>query len=165
MEILNETIVAEIKLYRKNIFFVLSYPHPHPNQSAEEFEEYMNSLQGIYDRIQHEKTITTIIAGDFNARSSLFWGNDIETTEGRLFNNVVISNNLEGLINEQTHIRNDGSQSCIGLICTDRPYFFTDTDVLSSLDTHSKHIISYGNINFNFPCPPPYKRKIWDYKS
>ena len=151
LEILNETIVAEIKVDRENIFCVLSYRHH--NQSTEEFEEYNNSLQGIYDRIQQEKPITTIIAGDFNARSSLFWENDIETTEGRLFNNFVISNNLEELINEPTHIRNDGSQSCIDLIFTDQLYLFTDS-VLPSLDTHSEHNIIYGNINFNFPCHP-----------
>ena len=38
-----------------------------------------NSLKGIYDRIQHEKPTTPIIAGNVNTMSSLFWENDIET--------------------------------------------------------------------------------------
>ena len=33
------------------------------------------------------------------------------------------------------------------------------------LDIHSKHQIIHGNLNFTVPCPPPYKRKIWDFKS
>ena len=82
-----------------------------------------------------------------------------------MLNDFLISNNLEELINEPTHIRNDGSQSCIDLICTNQPFFFTDTGVLPSLDSHSKHNIIYGTLNFNTPRPPPYKRKVWLYKS
>ena len=41
LEILNETIVAEIKLYRKNIFLVSLYRHH--NQSAEEFTIVFNT--------------------------------------------------------------------------------------------------------------------------
>ena len=72
---------------------------------------------------------------------------------------------MEELINEPTHIRDDGSQSCIDLIYTDQPYIFTETGVLPSLDSHSKHNIIHGSLNFHTPCPPPYKRKVWDYKT
>ena len=107
----------------------------------------------------------TIITGDYNSRSSLFWENDIENWEGRLFSHFLLSNNLEELINEPTHIRDDGTQTCIDLICTDQPYLFTDTGLLPTLDPHSKHNIIHGTLNFNLPSPPPYKRKVWDYKS
>ena len=33
------------------------------------------------------------------------------------------------------------------------------------LDPCSKHNIVHGTINISVPRPPPYKRKIWDYKS
>ena len=62
-------------------------------------------------------------------------------------------------------MRDDGSQSCIDLICTDQPFLFTETGVLSSLDHHSTHHIIHGTINISVPRPPPFKRKIWDYKS
>ena len=71
---------------------------------------------------------------------------------------------MEELIKEPTHIRDDGSQSCIDLICTDQPYLFVDSGVLPSLDSHSKHNIVHGRLNFHSPSPPPYKRRIWDYK-
>ena len=116
LEILPETIVAEIKLNRKNIYFVLSYCHP--DLSSTELDEYVKSLERIYECINQENPATTILTGDFNARSSLFWENDTENRGGRVFNNFLISNNLEELINEPTHIRDDGSQSCIDLICT-----------------------------------------------
>ena len=43
LETLDETIVAEIKIKRKKIFFVLSYLHP--NQSRDEVNIYMEALR------------------------------------------------------------------------------------------------------------------------
>ena len=40
-----------------------------------------------------------------------------------------------------------------------------EAGVLSSLDLCSKHNSIHGTINISVPRPPPYKRKIWDYKS
>ena len=156
-----ETLVAEIKLNRKKIFFVLSYRHP--STPLEEFCDYVKSLETIYENINRENPSVTIISGDFNARSPLFWENDTQTKEGEIFSNFLISNNMEELINEPTHVRDNGSQSCIDLICTDQPYLFVDTGVLPSLDPHSKHNIIQGQLNFHSPSPPPYKRRIWDY--
>ena len=72
---------------------------------------------------------------------------------------------MEELINEPTHIRDNGSQSCIDLICTDQPYLFVEAGVKPSLDPHSKHNIIHGRLNFHSPSPPPYKRRIWDYSN
>ena len=47
----------------------------------------------------------------------------------------------------------------------DQPFIFTESGVLPSLDIHAKHQIIHGNLNFSVPCPPQYKRKIWDFKS
>ena len=85
LETLPETIVAEIKLNRKKIFFILSYCHP--NLSTTELEEYTKSLEHIYGCISKENPAVTILTGDFNARSPLFWESDIENREGRVFNN------------------------------------------------------------------------------
>ena len=156
-----ETIVAEIKLNRKKIFFVLSYRHP--NIPIDEFKNYVGSLESIYENINRENPSATVICGDFNARSPLFWENDTGTKEGEIFSNFLISNNMEELINEPTHIRDNGSQSCIDLICTDQPYLFVESGVKPSLDPHSKHSIVHGRLNFHSPSPPPYKRRIWDY--
>ena len=74
-------------------------------------------------------------------------------------------NHLEQLISEPTHLRDDGSQSCIDLICTDQPYIFMDTGVFSSLDSRSKHNIIHSTLNVNIPRRPPFKHKIWDYNN
>ena len=63
------------------------------------------SLENIYDRIRNENPTVTIISGDFNARSPVFWEGEAETREGYLFSEFFISTNLTELINEPTHIR------------------------------------------------------------
>ena len=156
-------IIYEVKLNRKKICFVLSYCHP--NLSSAEYDEYVKSLEQLYERVNKENPAVTILTGDFNARCPLFWEGDMETREGCILSNFLLSNNLEELINEPIHIRDDGSQSCIDLVCTDQSYIFIDTGVLPSLDPHSKHNIIHGSLNFHIPCPPPYKRKVGDYKT
>ena len=125
----------------------------------------MEALQNIYDTIKNEKHAATIFTGDYNCRSSHFWENDIEYWVGRIFSNFLLSNNLVKLINEPTHIRDDGTQTCMGLICTDQSYIFIDAGVLTTIDPDSKHNIIHGALNFNFPSPPRYKRKVWEYNS
>ena len=163
LELLPETIVAEIKFHRKKVFIVLSYRHP--NMSNDELIEYMYQIENIYDYIRKENPTVSILCGDFNARSPLFWEGDSLNDGGQIFNDFLIANHLEQLINEPTHVRDNGSQSCIDLICTDQPFMFMETGVLSSLDPHSKHNIIHGSINMSIPCPPPYKRKIYDYNN
>ena len=130
---LPETIVAEIKLNRKKIFFVLSYRHP--NISISDFKEYISSLQDILENINKENPSAIILSGDFNARSPFFWEGDSATKEGELFSEFLISQNMDELINEPTHIKDNGSQSCIDLICTNQPFLFADFGVLPSLKT------------------------------
>ena len=153
-------MVVEIRQKNnKKLFFVVSYRHP--NLSSEETDIYFSSLNNIIEKIDSEKPIGIILTGDFNARSSFFWENDADTREGQILCELSISNNLEELTCEPTHIRDDGSQSCIDLIFTDQKYAFTDVQVIPHFETQSKHLIVHGKINFGVPCPPPYKRKIW----
>ena len=81
-----------------------------------EFAECMCLLENIYESMRKENPTVSILCGDFNAKSPLFWEGDTENNEGRLFNNFLISNHLGQLISEPTHVRDDGSQSCIDLI-------------------------------------------------
>ena len=107
--------------------------------------------------MRKENPTVSILCGDFNVRIPMFWEGDTENNEGPLFTNYLISNFLEQLISEPTHVRDDGT--CIDLICTDQPFIFTDTGVLHSLASHSKHNIIHGSLNINMLRPPPYKRK------
>ena len=139
LEIIPETIVAEINFNRKKVFFVLSYCHP--NLSSSEYNLYTKSLENIYESIVKEKPSITIFAGDFNARSPIFWENDSENQEGRIFSNFLISNNLEELINEPTHIRNDGSHALILFVLINLTFF-------QRLESYPVLILTQNTISF-----------------
>ena len=123
--------------------------------SNDEVILYMNRLA-----ISLKNPYMTVICGDFNSRSPIFWEGDSENFAGSLFSDLLISNNIEQLISEPTHVRDDGSQSCIDLICTNQPFVFMESEVMPSLDPCSKHNIIHGKISVNIPSPPTYKRKI-----
>ena len=162
MELLSETIVVEILLKnKKKIFFVVSYRHP--NSSAQETDLYFSSLNSILELIDHENPLGTILSGDFNARSSLFWEDDINSKEGHQLAEIALLNNLEQIISEPTHIRDDGSKSCIDLIFTNLFHAFNHVEVLPHTESQSKHLILHGKLNFTVPSAPRYKRKFWDY--
>ena len=78
LETLPETIVAEIKLNRKNIFLVLSYCHP--NLASNEFDEYVNALEHIYECMRKEGPTVTILIGD-SMQGPHFSGNMIPRQE------------------------------------------------------------------------------------
>ena len=79
LEILDKTIIAEIKIKRKKFFFVLSYRHP--NQTLDEVNLYMQNLENIYEIINKENHAASIICGNYNATSTLVWETEIK---GRL---------------------------------------------------------------------------------
>ena len=68
---LDETIVAEINLKRKKIFFVLSYRSPSKSTNPEVLD-YISKLSTTLVNIRKEKHSLIVLAGDFNARSRLF---------------------------------------------------------------------------------------------
>ena len=103
----------------------------HPNQSIDE----------TIEKIANEKPKAIVLTGDFNARSPFFWVNDADNTEGCILGEVSISNNLEQLVNESIHIRDDGTQTCIDLILTNQKYAFINVKVLPHSVSQSKHLI------------------------
>ena len=99
----------------------------HPNQKSEEVEAYFSSLNDIVEKMSNEKPMAVVLTGDFNARSSFSWENAADTRGGRLLSEISTLNNLEELVSEPTHLRDDGTQTCIDFICTHQPF----ADVIS----------------------------------
>ena len=71
LESMQETVVTEITLRRKKIFFVATYRSP--NQSSEEFDLFQENLQNIIDNIKDLRPHYVILTGDFNCRSNQWW--------------------------------------------------------------------------------------------
>ena len=160
---IDETIVTEIKMKNKKVFFILSYRSPSYNSTAE-VDDYCNKLQVLIDRINKEKPSMVVLTGDFNARSPLFWDQEAdETLPGRKLSELMLLNRMDQIIDEPTHFPRDNIETCIDLVLTDQPNFVVHSGVIQSPDPRCKHQIINGKINFTIPCPPPYKRKLWSF--
>ena len=97
---IDETIVTEIKMQNKKVFFILSYRSPSHN-SAAEVDDYCNKLQVLIDHINKEKPSMVVLTGDFNARSPLFWDQEAdETLPGRKLNELMLLNCMDQIIDE-----------------------------------------------------------------
>jgi hypothetical protein len=163
LETMDETIVVEINLNRKKIIYLLTYRSP--SQSPAVFDTYMQNLQVFYSKALLEKPSSIVMTGDFNCRSPLLWsGENVDKREGRVLADFCTANSVVQMIDEPTHFPRDGIETCLDLILTNQPFYMVDKGVLPSPDPSLKHHIVHGKFNFSIPSPPPYKRKIWDYK-
>ena len=162
LEMMDESIAVEIMLNRKKIIYLLSYRSP--NQSPFEFDQYMSKLNQFIVKASSENPSTIILTGDFNARSPLLWNQEtFQDNVGKTFSDFCTLNQFEQIIDEATHLPRDGVETCIDFILTNQPYLFVNKGVIPSPDPLCKHQIIHGKVNFNVPCPPPYKRKVWKY--
>ena len=165
LQLLNETIVCEVKLDRnKKMFFVLSYRSP--SQDTALSRQYFKQMGKILAKIKLENPAIIVLTGDFNARSPVLWSGDPdENPAGKLLADLVTFENLEQIIDEPTHLPSVNTSTCIDLVLTSNPSAIVDHGVLPSLDPRCKHQIIFSQINFHVPPPPKYKRTIWDHKN
>ena len=114
---------------------------------------YLNSI----------KPHTLLVTDDFNARSSSWWSDDIDTIKGMRLESINSYCGLYQVINEPTHIL-PSSASCIDLIFTNQPNLVINSGVHPLLHQNYHHQIISAQINLKVYYPTPYKRLIWDYK-
>jgi len=105
--------VSEIKLSNnKKIFFTVLYRSP--SQSSAELKEFIKNLEKTMIAINNENPSLVILTGDFNARSTLLWGDETSENEaGKLVADFSNVNLLEQLIDEPTHLPRDDIATCI----------------------------------------------------
>ena len=82
----------------------------------------------------------SIILGDFNARSKLWWKNDVDTNGVTIMDPPASSYGLHQLISQTTHLLINYS-SCTDLIFTDQPSLVVDYGTHSSLYPNCHHQI------------------------
>ena len=91
LEIIDECVVAELRIKNKKIFYILSYRSP--NQSTQVFTAFIDKLQILLDSIEKENPFSIILTGDLNARSRLFWEDEsIDSPEGKSLSNLTMLN-------------------------------------------------------------------------
>ena len=90
-----------------------------PSQSQDDFEAFANNFQLHVDTATASNTFLTVVHGNFNAKSNIWFKSDKKTYEGFKIDGITSTFGLQQIIKEPTHIIG-GSSSCIDLIFTSR---------------------------------------------
>ena len=98
----------------------MSVVYRSPSQNNSEFVSFLSNFEQLLRDISKCKPTVSVIRGDFNARSSSWWSEDIHTSEGTNLYSLTSSNGFSQLINESTHMQTTNSY-CIDLVFTDQP--------------------------------------------
>ena len=134
-----------------------------PSQSSIEFESFLSGFEDMLSSVLFSKSQFTVILGDFNARSSSWWSNDITNLNGSLIDSLTTTHGFKQLISDATHILPQ-SLSCINLIFTDHPNYVIDCGTHPSLNKNCHHQITFCKLNLKVEYPPPYQRLVWNFK-
>ena len=89
-----------------------------PSQSNIEFESFLSGFEDMLSSVLFSESQFTVILGDFNVRSSSWWSNDINNTNGFLMDSLT--HGFKQLVSDTSHILPQ-SFFCIDLIFTDQP--------------------------------------------
>ena len=123
----------------------------------------MENFEKLLYQIQQFRSSFVVILGDFNAKSNLWWNNDIASNEGSQIDSLATTYGLQQLISDPTLIL-PNSSTFIDLIFTDQPNLVVDSGVCPFLHTNCHHQITFCKFNFIIEYPPPYQCLGCDYK-
>ena len=155
---LAECINFEVSIANKICRFIHLYRFP--SQKQDEFQEFKSNLVINIDALSANNPFLTVKIGDFNAKSSNWYLNDVTSFEGSQNEFLASQFAMSQVINEPTHIL-DNSKSCIDLIFTPQPNMIMDSGVHSSLYSNCHHEIIYAKFDLKVFYPPPYERTVW----
>ena len=113
---------------------------------------FLSNLGNLLSDINKRKPSLSVLTGDFNARSSSWWCNDINIIEGSHLYLLMSSNGFSQLINEPTHIKTNSS-SCIDLIFTNQSNLSINSGIHSSLHPYYHHQIVHSSFNLDIYYP------------
>ena len=125
-----------------------------PSQNNSEFDSFLSNLEQLLRDMSKYKPTATVITCDFNARSSSWWSEYINTSEGTKLYLLTSSNGFSQLMNEPTNIQTNSS-SCIDLIFTDQPNLSVNSGFHASLHPNCHHQIVHTKFNLNISNRPP----------
>ena len=105
----------------------------------------------------------TVVLGDFNAKSSLWYNNEITTYKGSKFDGAISQFGFKQIIKEPTLLIGYSSL-CINLIFTTHVNLVMESGVNYLLHENHHHHITFAKFNLKVQYTPPYKRAVWQYQ-
>ena len=126
-----------------------------PSQTRDIFKTFADNLtQLTLDTIVKKNSFLIVALGDFNAKTTNWYKNDINSYDSLNIDTITSQFDLN-------HSSNKNSSSCIDLIFTSQPNLAMESGVYSSLHPNCYHHLVFAKINLKICYPPPYGREIW----
>ena len=91
-----------------------------PSQTRDIFETFADNFELTLDTIVNKNPFLIVALGDFNAKTTNWYKNDINSYEGLKTDTITSQFGLQQIINEPTYLTSNPS-SCIDLIFTFQP--------------------------------------------
>ena len=157
---LDNCLVTEIRSQNEKCFF--SYIYRSPSQNRDEFDNFCLKFDLLLNKINEEFPLCSVITGNFNARCSTLWKNDITNLAGEEIDTLTSSAGYAQIIDKPTHILNN-LMSCIDLIFCTNKNIISNHGVDVSIFNKCHHNIIFGKIDLRVPLPPIFVREVWDY--
>ena len=101
IQLLNECINFEIRIGGKLCSFLCLYRSP--SQTRDIFETFADNFEVTLDSIINKNPFLVVALGDFNAKTTNWYKNDINSYEGLKIDIITSQFGLQQLINESTH--------------------------------------------------------------
>ena len=158
---LDNFLVTEYRSQNEKCFLTCIYRSPSQNQ--DEFKDFCTSFDILLNNINDKFPLCSIVTGDFNARCSSWWENDITNLQGQELDSLTLSAGYNHIIDKPTHVINT-SMSCIDLIFCNNQSVISNHGVDVSIFDKCPHNVICGKINIRVPFPPTYVREVWDYE-
>ena len=79
----NESIVLELRVQRKKIFFTVLYRSPSHTHNTPQFKEFLENFKNLHTNICSENPYAMFFTGDFNGHSQTWWPAGNTNVEGR----------------------------------------------------------------------------------
>ena len=121
--------------------------HRSPNQSRDDFDSFNSTMVN--------NPFLTVVLGDFNVKSSLWYNNDITACNDFKIDGVTSQFALQQIVKEPTHIIGDSS-SCIDLSFTTQLNLVMESGDHSSLHANCHHHITFMKLNLKIHYPLLY---------
>ena len=88
---------------------IVSVIYCSPSQDNRDFDSFMLHFQQPLREISTRKQTVSVTTGDFNVRSSSWWPDDINTSEGTNLHSLKPPNWIFSINNELSHIQTNSS--------------------------------------------------------
>ena len=111
----SECIMSEVSI--QNCKGDIGVVNRSPSQDSFEFENFLSNFEKVLSDTPSCNSLFTIILGDFNVRSSVWWTKDKTAMEGTQLESLTTVHGFHQLISQPTHLLPQAS-SCIDLIFT-----------------------------------------------